>query len=148
MPEGNRRPPIRLPPVGNEAAPRAATPCCERTAATPWPLLVWVLAGASDSVLVPAHAVTAFGRGQRIERKHNGKGLRRIFLSACRVLGKSRCANLTIHHGRHTCASQMLAGGVDAVTVHHMLGHRSLSRTTVYAHVLVDEAQPITQVFG
>lgn len=41
-------------------------------------------------------------------RRH---GIRKRFLTACRVLGVERQKTRTIHHGRHTFLSCALAGG-------------------------------------
>lgn len=41
---------------------------------------------------------------------------------------------LTLHGLRHGCASQLVASGVDVVTVQQVLGHRSLDTTMRYVH--------------
>ena len=38
-----------------------------------------------------------------------------------------------IHALRHTCATRLMAAGVDVVTVQHWLGHKDISTTMRYA---------------
>ena len=49
---------------------------------------------------------------------------------------------LTIHDGRHTCASHLLAAGWALPMVRDMLGHASIATTSVYSHVVVDDEVP------
>jgi len=94
-------------------------------------LVGWILgrqvAGAklSDPLLVTA-------RSKPIHRC----GLRRMFRAACDGLGAERLRSLTIHHGRHTCASWLLHVGAPPQAVQAMLGHASLATTTIYAHLM------------
>jgi integrase len=44
--------------------------------------------------------------------------------------------HVTFHSSRHTFAVMMLSIGTDIYTVSKLLGHRELSTTQVYAHVL------------
>jgi integrase/recombinase XerD len=82
-------------------------------------------------------------KGTRISR-HNA---RRRFISACKALGRERQAEITIHHGRHSFISHALHQGHNIVQVQHMAGHSSLGTTSIYAHLVSDEAQ-IGNLFG
>ena len=107
------------------------------------------VAGADEKAyFLPASGKGGYGRGLSAERRTHRSTLRTLFLSACRALGKDRCRHLTIHHGRHTCASHLLAAGVDLVSVQAMLGHANPATTAVYAHVLIDENPSIRTIFG
>jgi integrase len=72
--------------------------------------------------------------------------LRRRFHTACRILGWDRLRNL-IHHGRHTFISHALAGGRTLAEVKAAAGHASLMTTSVYLHVVVDEAEEVGALF-
>ncbi len=67
---------------------------------------------------------------------------RRRFRAACRALGAERLQKLTIHDGRHTCASHLLAAGWPLPNVRDMLGHADISTTSIYSHILVDDEAP------
>ncbi len=58
-------------------------------------------------------------------------GMRTAWLAAIRRSGIARCR---FHDLRHTCASRMVAGGVDLVTVKEILGHSTITMTVRYAH--------------
>lgn len=64
--------------------------------------------------------------------------LRRQWIRCCAVLGAERCGRLTIHHGRHSCATHLLAAGVPLPNVRDMLGHSNVSVTSVYLHAAED----------
>lgn len=70
----------------------------------------------------------------------------RAWHTAIRVLGKDRVRQLSIHKGRHTCASQLLAAGYSSATVRDWLGHRNISITNIYIHATGEES--IRDVFG
>ncbi|MGA2265320.1 MAG: site-specific integrase [Phycisphaerae bacterium] len=92
-------------------------------------------AGAMDR-LVCAQSCSA--RGRPLDRRN----ARARFISACRVLGPERQGMLTIHCGRHTCASHLLAAGWPLPAVRDLMGHANLWTTNLYAHVIVDDAVP------
>ncbi len=92
-------------------------------------------AGLTDP-LVCAQSRSALGRP--LDRRN----ARARFISACRILGRERQAMLTIHSGRHTCASHLLSAGWPLPAVRDMLGHANLSTTSLYSHVVVDDAVP------
>jgi integrase len=73
--------------------------------------------------------------------------LRRRFLSACGVLGRERARTLTIHHGRHTFISHALAGGRSLAEVQAAAGHSNVAVTSAYLHIVVDDAEPIGNLF-
>lgn len=72
--------------------------------------------------------------------------VRRQFIACCRVLGPARCRTLTVHHGRHSCATHLLAAGVPLPNVRDMLGHSNIAVTSAYLHVA--EQQPTREIFG
>jgi site-specific recombinase XerD len=76
-------------------------------------------AGAMD-YLVCAQSRSA--RSKPLDRRN----ARARFISACGVLGPERQAMLTIHCGRHTSASHLLAAGWPLPTVRDLLGHANL----------------------
>ena len=77
-----------------------------------------------------------------------GPSARARFINACKVLGAERQGMLTIHSGRHTCASHLLAAGWPlparrgGPAVRDMLGHANIATTSVYSHVVVDDTIP------
>ena len=77
-------------------------------------------------------------RGKRLDRRN----ARARFISCCRALGQERAGMLTIHDGRHTCASHLLAGGWSLPAVRDMLGHANIATTSVYSHTVVDDETP------
>jgi integrase len=62
--------------------------------------------------------------------------LRKRFRTACKVLGRDRLANLTIHHGRHTFVSHALAGGRTLAEVRDAVGHANVTVTSAYLHTV------------
>ena len=73
--------------------------------------------------------------------------IRRRFLSACKVLGMARRRTLTIHHGRHTFISHALAGGRTLGEVRAAAGHANVAVTSIYLHVVVDDDDPVGDLF-
>jgi integrase len=55
---------------------------------------------------------------------------------------------LTIHHGRHTFISHALAGGRTLAEVRAAAGHSNVAVTSVYLHVLADDAEGVGELFG
>jgi site-specific recombinase XerC len=76
-------------------------------------------AGTMDH-LVCAQSRSALGRP--LDRRN----ARARFISACGVLGPERQEMLTIHCGRHSRASHLLAAGWPIPAVGDMLGHANL----------------------
>lgn len=96
-------------------------------------------AGAND--LLICTRVRGFGR--QIDRFT----VRERFKTACRALGAERRSEITIHHGRHSFISHALHQGYSLVQVQNWAGHSSLGTTSIYAHLVSDEAQ-IGNLFG
>jgi integrase/recombinase XerD len=92
-----------------------------------WKALRQLQGATADSPFVCS--VSAGSVGNRFNRQ----GCRNRFKAACSALGSERASTLTIHHGRHTAASQSLAKGVPLPLVRDMLGHSSISITNTYA---------------
>lgn len=88
-------------------------------------------------------SVQAHRWGQALQRH----ALRRRFLSACWVLGRERARTLTIHHGRHTFISHALAGGRSLAEVQAAAGHSNVAVTSAYLHIVVDDAEPVGNLF-
>jgi len=88
-------------------------------------------------------SVQAHRRGQPLQRH----AIRRRFLSACGVLGATRNRALTIHHGRHTFISHALAGGRSLAEVQAAAGHNNVFVTSAYLHIVVDDDEPIGELF-
>lgn len=82
------------------------------------------------------------GFGKRIDRFT----VRERFKTACRALGAERRSEITIHHGRHSFISHALHRGYRLVQVQNWAGHSSLGTTSIYAHLVSDEA-PIGNLF-
>jgi integrase len=80
--------------------------------------------------------------GNPLERR----GLRLRFKAACKCLGPERCAQLSIHDGRHTFVSISLFRGRDVVAVQHDAGHANIATTSGYAH-LVDTDDTVGNLF-
>ncbi len=60
------------------------------------------------------------------------------FKTACGVLGKDRVNSLSIHCGRHTCASILLHKGMSPARVQQIMGHSNIATTSAYLHVIPD----------
>ncbi len=75
------------------------------------------------------------------------RNVRTRFLAACRALGAERIANLTVHDGRHSFVSHSLAGGRTLAEVRDAAGHASISTTSIYTHVAVDDDGQVGELF-
>lgn len=78
------------------------------------------------------HALFVSKRGNRMD----ANALRYRFRSLCRAAGLP--ADVTPHVMRHTFATDLLTGGADLRSVQELLGHASLSTTTLYTHLTPD----------
>ena len=96
-------------------------------------------AGASDSFVCSQARGTV---GKPLDRFN----ARQRFKAACRVLGPERCAELTIHHGRHSFVSHALRFRTLA-EVRDAAGHANISTTSIYTHVATDDDGEIGQMF-
>lgn len=86
-------------------------------------------AGRADTVPRPLFVSK---RGNRMDPN----ALRYRFRACCRRAGLP--SDITPHVMRHTFATDLLAGGADLRSVQEMLGHASLSTTTLYTHLTPD----------
>ena len=66
----------------------------------------------------------------------DANALRYRFHKLCREAGLP--ADITPHVMRHTFATDLLSGGADLRSVQELLGHASLSTTTLYTHLTPD----------
>lgn len=73
--------------------------------------------------------------------KYNKKGNMKWFGFAVKRAKLSAVPSLpTIHSLRHTAATQWLRNGMSLVEVQHMLGHKDIKSTLVYAHIVETDA--------
>ena len=88
--------------------------------------------------LIPGRVIKTFSR-------HT---LRKRFRTACKVLGAARLETLTIHHGRHRFISHALVGGRSLAEVRDAAGHCSVSITSSYLHVAVENEAAVGNLFA
>jgi len=69
-------------------------------------------------------------------RRHhiNESGLQRAVQNAARAVGSSK--PVSPHTFRHSFATHLLEAGYDIRTVQELLGHKDVSTTMIYAHVI------------
>jgi len=65
------------------------------------------------------------------------------FKAACRRAGIS---DFRFHDLRHTAASLLAAGGCDIITLQNILGHKSISMTQRYAHLIPERFEKSRQI--
>ncbi len=78
---------------------------------------------------------TRKGPGQPLSRD----GTARRFKTAIKILGPDRVSTLSIHNGRHSCASILLHQGMPIAKVQAVMGHSNLQTTSVYSHIIPSE---------
>lgn len=86
-------------------------------------------------------ALAKNAHGNQLHRNH----VRDRFIRACAVLGPDR--EITVHDGRHTFVSHMLAAGRSLAEVRDAAGHSSISTTSIYTHIAADDEGEVTEVY-
>jgi integrase len=98
------------------------------------------VAGQAESFVVSLQA-------RRSAKPLSRHTLRKRFRTACKILGRERLLNLTIHHGRHTFISHALAGGRTLAEVRDAVGHANVTVTSGYLHAVIEDAD-LKHLFG
>ncbi len=63
------------------------------------------------------------------------------------ALGPERGRTLTVHSGGHSFVSHALAGGRSLAEVRDAAGRASISTTSIYTHVVVDDDGEVGDLF-
>lgn len=83
----------------------------------------------------PSERISKDHRSGKIRRHHlNESGLQRAVQSAARSAGLSK--PVSPHTFRHSFATHLLESGYDIRTVQELLGHKDVSTTMIYTHVI------------
>jgi integrase/recombinase XerD len=82
--------------------------------------------------------------GKQIDRRN----ARKRFKASCRILGRERQDEITIHHGRHSFISHALHAGRSIVEVKEAAGHSSLGTTSLYSHLVSDDDGIVGNLFA
>lgn len=66
---------------------------------------------------------------ERAEGRYNGEWM-------VRACNRAKLEDVSLHTLRHTFATRMLQAGINIVEVQHLLGHKNLQSTMIYAHLI------------
>lgn len=86
------------------------------------------------------------GPGDYVFSRKNGERIRCVreaFKAACARAGID---DFRFHDLRHTAASLLAAGGCDIITLQHVLGHKTLSMTQRYAHLIPGRHEKMKEI--
>jgi hypothetical protein len=92
----------------------------------------------------PPPSVQAHRPGESFQRP----GVRRFFLSACKVQSLARLRTLTMHHGRHTFIGQALADERTLAEFRIAAGQMNPAVTGICLHVAAYEDDSAGNLFG
>ncbi len=65
----------------------------------------------------------------------------RLWHTAIGLLGEGRVRQLSVHSGRHTFITHALYGGIPLVNVKEAAGHRNISTTSEYLHLMPEDVK-------